>query len=539
MKRSRDEEEETVVVDSDAEDTSSRSGDHEPAPSPPVPTASCPSPSPSSSASFSVSSSPPPDAVAPTTPALASYQLRWQSFGTLLVLDCHSSATARIPGNSRVAAFDMDSTLIAPKSNRRFPLHRGDWRWLHPEVPLKLRQLHCDGWKLVIFTNQRGISTGQTTAATITSKISDIIQHLGCPVQAFVATADDLFRKPATAMWAKFVNDHNDHTAVDLNASTYVGDAAGRQSGWDGDADTRKDHSTADRKFAMNVGIRFATPEPYFLGHKEAAYKLDSLDIASYFTRPPVSKRQKLEDREVEQAASEGEDQVEVDEVRAEERKEHASPKAAVTVISSSTSVSSSSATATVTQTVTDKTITITTAASSSPSSSSPPTAPLHAKSHQELVLFVGIPAAGKSTYARKHFIPHGYDHINQDTLKTRERCIKQARLALASHRSVVVDNTNPAPETRALYISLARAQHIPVRCYHFNTPPQLAAHMNMYRERVTGGVYKHVPRIAFSTYVKNYRKPERSEGLDEIVEVDFVPEFTSEKERKLFEQLS
>eukprot|EP00755_Sulcionema_specki_P018890 Sspe_Gene.68027::Locus_40134_Transcript_3_4_Confidence_0.333_Length_1037::g.68027::m.68027/K08073/PNKP; bifunctional polynucleotide phosphatase/kinase len=31
-----------------------------------------------------------------------------------------------------------------------------------------------------------------------------------------------------------------------------------------------------------------------------------------------------------------------------------------------------------------------------------------------EAVLFVGCPAAGKSTFAQKHFVTHGYNHINQ-----------------------------------------------------------------------------------------------------------------------------
>ena len=405
VKRSRDDDEEKEAKEVvEIEDTGSWNADSESAP---------PRLTPSVSSSPSAASSPSaPPTIAPTSPDLDAYQLRWQRFGTLLVLDGHSSATARIPGNSRVAAFDMDSTLIAPKSGRRFPLHRGDWRWLHPEVPLKLKQLYRDGWKLVIFTNQRGISTGQTTAATITGKISDIIEHLDCPVQAFVATADDLFRKPATNMWSKFIHDHNDHTIVDLAASVYVGDAAGRQKAWDGNAATKRDHSAADRKFAMNVGIRFATPEPYFLGHKEAEYKLDSLDIASFFTRQPTSKRRKLEeDREVEEAESEGEDQVEEEEEKEvkedeEERKSiKSTSRASVTSVSTFTSISSSTSTAT--QTLV-KTVTVTTASSSAPSS------PLHAKSQQELVLLIGPPASGKSTYARKHFLPHGYTHINQ-----------------------------------------------------------------------------------------------------------------------------
>lgn len=46
---------------------------------------------------------------------------------------------------------------------------------------------------------------------------------------------------------------------IDMDQSVYVGDAAGRQ------ADKRKmvlkDHSDTDYKWALNVGLRFLTPE--------------------------------------------------------------------------------------------------------------------------------------------------------------------------------------------------------------------------------------------------------------------------------------
>lgn len=36
---------------------------------------------------------------------------------------------------------------------------------------------------------------------------------------------------------------------------------------------------------------------------------------------------------------------------------------------------------------------------------------------HQEVILFVGYPASGKSTFAHKHLVPKGYVYINQVTL--------------------------------------------------------------------------------------------------------------------------
>ncbi|KAF3936644.1 hypothetical protein ABW19_dt0204768 [Dactylella cylindrospora] len=45
----------------------------------------------------------------------------------------------------RIAAFDLDSTLIVTKSGKKFAKEAGDWKWWNPAVPIKLRQLHADG----------------------------------------------------------------------------------------------------------------------------------------------------------------------------------------------------------------------------------------------------------------------------------------------------------------------------------------------------------------------------------------------------------
>lgn len=56
-----------------------------------------------------------------------------------------------------------------------------------------------------------------------------------------------------------------------------------------------------------------------------------------------------------------------------------------------------------------------------------------------ELVVFSGFPCLGKSTFFRRHFAPAGYTHINQDTLGSRSKCMKAAKVALEAGTSCVV----------------------------------------------------------------------------------------------------
>ncbi|EGG19832.1 hypothetical protein DFA_06934 [Cavenderia fasciculata] len=139
----------------------------------------------------------------------------------------------------------------------------------------------------------------------------------------------------------------------------------------------------------------------------------------------------------------------------------------------------------------------------------------------QELVLMCGFPASGKSTFSKTHFVPAGYVHVNRDTLKTKEKCIKVCKESLAQGLSVVIDNTNPAKTDRLDYIKLAKQYGVPVRCFRMQTPLELAQHLNYYRERTQG--VKHVPGIGYNMFKKNFVEPHTSEGYEEIKYVNFV----------------
>lgn len=56
-----------------------------------------------------------------------------------------------------------------------------------------------------------------------------------------------------------------------MGSSFYCGDAAGREAKWA--PGKKKDHSSVDRLLATNVGLKFYTPEEFFLGHRSVPHK--------------------------------------------------------------------------------------------------------------------------------------------------------------------------------------------------------------------------------------------------------------------------
>lgn len=51
----------------------------------------------------------------------------------------------------------------------------------------------------------------------------------------------------------------------------------------------------------------------------------------------------------------------------------------------------------------------------------------------------MGSPGAGKSTFYRRNLEPLGFERVNQDTLKTKDKCLKVADSLLEDGKSVTV----------------------------------------------------------------------------------------------------
>ena len=150
-------------------------------------------------------------------------------------------------------------------------------------------------------------------------------------------------------------------------------------------------------------------------------------------------------------------------------------------------------------------------------------------------MVLVGLPASGKSTFAKRHFVPHGYVHVNRDTLGTNAKCLKVTQESLKAGKSVVVDNTNPSPAARAEFLDIAKATKVTARCFHLEASADLAHHLNYYRQNISKGVQRRVPDVGYRVYQSKFEKPSASEGFTSVVDVPFVPQFDSPADKESF----
>jgi len=148
--------------------------------------------------------------------------------------------------HQKIAAFDLDSTLIRPRGQTKFCRFATDWKWLYPNIPSILKQYHQHNYSLVIFTNQF-----QRFKLNLIKKV---INNLNLPIKAYVAYKK-ILKKPHTFLFDLYkVNSEKNGVEIDKLRSFYVGDALGRVGDW----------SDSDKQFALNLGLNYISPEIFF-----------------------------------------------------------------------------------------------------------------------------------------------------------------------------------------------------------------------------------------------------------------------------------
>ena len=139
-----------------------------------------------------------------------------------------------------------------------------------------------------------------------------------------------------------------------------------------------------------------------------------------------------------------------------------------------------------------------------------------------ELILLVGLPGSGKSTYYKEHFF-NSHVRISNDLLKTKNRTAKLLNYCLETEMSFVVDNTNTTAVARRQFIQACDEANInrkdPIKkiCIWFDCPVATCLKRNDERKEKD-----KVPKLAILGKAKEFESPTTEEGFDEIRKVEF-----------------
>ena len=159
------------------------------------------------------------------------------------------------------------------------------------------------------------------------------------------------------------------------------------------------------------------------------------------------------------------------------------------------------------------------------------------------LVLFVGSPASGKSSFYKKYLeMKNKLVNMSMDKYEgTLAKFIKEVNSIMTSGKdNILIDNTNGTKETRAKYIKIAKANDYKVVVVQFDITKELVMHLNELRNKEITvcelnknpliQCKKHLPTVAINTFWKKFESPDISEGFEEILIAKFELDFSNKE---------
>lgn len=139
-----------------------------------------------------------------------------------------------------------------------------------------------------------------------------------------------------------------------------------------------------------------------------------------------------------------------------------------------------------------------------------------------DLIIMIGLQASGKSSFCKRFADTHQI--ISKDLFPSarhpQRRQIRELEAALASGRSVVIDNTNPEVEDRKPLIHLGRAACADVIGYYLESKVEESLQRNILRPEK-----KRVPEVAIFSTIKRLARPSLEEGFDKLFHVRMAPD--------------
>lgn len=128
-----------------------------------------------------------------------------------------------------------------------------------------------------------------------------------------------------------------------------------------------------------------------------------------------------------------------------------------------------------------------------------------------QIIMFVGIPGCGKSTFYKEQFF-NSHLRISLDLLNTRNKEQRFLNLALSLQQRVVIDNTNVLREERNKYITQAKENRYEVVGYYFDSNLSDCLERN---EKRSGK--DRIEKVGVIAKFKQLQPPSFDEGFDKL----------------------
>ena len=135
---------------------------------------------------------------------------------------------------------------------------------------------------------------------------------------------------------------------------------------------------------------------------------------------------------------------------------------------------------------------------------------------NKEIIIMIGYQGSGKSFLSKEISKKFGYAVINQDMLKTKQKCMALVKGLINNQKNIIIDSTNPDKKSRELWIDIAKNNKYTTRAILMTTAINIAKHNNHYRNLTTN--CKLVPSVAYNIYKSKYQEPVEAEGFLEII---------------------
>ena len=131
-------------------------------------------------------------------------------------------------------------------------------------------------------------------------------------------------------------------------------------------------------------------------------------------------------------------------------------------------------------------------------------------KSKPDAIIFIGLPASGKSYFYNQNF-RKTHLHISLDVLGTRPKEKRILEACISMNIPFVIDNTNVSKEKRKVYIDAVKDKYNVIG-YYFSSKVNECIDRNAFRD-----VDDVVPVVAIKSLAKKLEQPEHDEGFDEL----------------------